>query len=57
MSFDSLYYLQELTNSVIPKVFVGTSTIILVITIVLWWMLFEKAGEAGWKAIIPFYNL
>ena len=22
-----------------------------------WWKMFEKAGEAGWKAIIPIYNL
>ncbi len=22
-----------------------------------WWMMFEKAGEDGWKAIIPIYNL
>lgn len=57
MSFDSLYYLQELTDSVIFKVFMGTSTIMLVITIISWWMLFEKAGEAGWKAIVPLYNL
>jgi len=21
-----------------------------------WWMMFEKAGEAGWKSIIPIYN-
>lgn len=21
------------------------------------WKMFEKAGEAGWKALIPFYNL
>lgn len=21
------------------------------------WKLFEKAGQAGWKALIPFYNL
>jgi len=21
------------------------------------WMIFEKAGEAGWKAIIPIYNI
>ncbi|UCG26461.1 MAG: signal peptidase I [Chloroflexota bacterium] len=21
------------------------------------WQIFEKAGEAGWKAIIPFYNI
>ena len=22
-----------------------------------WWKMFEKAGEAGWKAIIPIYNI
>jgi len=22
-----------------------------------WWKIFEKADEAGWKAIIPFYNI
>ena len=22
-----------------------------------WWMMFEKAGEAGWKSIIPIYNV
>lgn len=22
-----------------------------------WWKIFEKAGEPGWKAIIPIYNL
>ena len=21
-----------------------------------WWMIFTKAGQEGWKAIIPFYN-
>lgn len=21
-----------------------------------WWMIFSKAGEEGWKAIIPIYN-
>ncbi len=29
---------------------------ILVLTVA-WAMLFEKAGERGWKALIPFYNL
>jgi hypothetical protein len=27
-----------------------------VLLIVAWWKLFEKAGEHGWAAIIPFYN-
>jgi hypothetical protein len=22
-----------------------------------WWMIFTKAGEEGWKAIIPIYNV
>ena len=22
-----------------------------------WWMIFTKAGEAGWKAIIPIWNI
>lgn len=31
--------------------------ILIVLIIVANWKIFEKAGEAGWKAIIPFYNL
>lgn len=40
--------------------FFGTFLIIgiglLIVLIVIYWKLFEKAGEAGWKAIIPVYN-
>ncbi len=28
-----------------------------VIYIAMWWNIFEKANEAGWKCLIPFYNL
>jgi hypothetical protein len=28
-----------------------------VLVIIGWWKIFEKAGEAGWKAIIPIYNI
>lgn len=28
-----------------------------VLYIVAFWKVFEKAGEAGWKSIIPFYNI
>ncbi len=31
--------------------------IIWFIYIVAFWKVFEKAGEAGWKSIIPFYNM
>ena len=27
-----------------------------VLLVIAWWKLFTKAGEKGWKAIIPFYN-
>lgn len=30
--------------------------LVLLIVIISLWKIFEKAGEAGWKAIIPFYN-
>ena len=33
------------------------SLIIIVICIAAAWKVFEKAGEEGWKAIIPLYNL
>ena len=31
--------------------------VILVIAIVAFWNVFTKAGEAGWKSIIPIYNI
>ena len=27
-----------------------------VVAIISWWKLFEKAGEKGWKALVPFYS-
>lgn len=33
------------------------SLAIAVLAIVAMWKIFEKAGEPGWAAIIPFYNL
>ena len=38
----------------------GTSTfgiIWLIFQTIALWKVFEKAGEAGWKSLIPFYNL
>ncbi len=32
------------------------SLIVAVITLVAMWKVFEKAGKAGWKCIIPIYN-
>ncbi|WP_175956865.1 DUF5684 domain-containing protein [Schaalia sp. Marseille-Q2122] len=36
--------------------FLAGSLIATVLSIVGMWKLFEKAGEPGWAAIIPFYN-
>lgn len=33
------------------------SLIIYIILVIGMWKMFEKAGLAGWKAIIPFYNI
>lgn len=27
-----------------------------ILQVVAYWKIFEKAGEPGWKAIVPFYN-
>jgi hypothetical protein len=33
------------------------SLVFYIISVVAMWKMFEKAGEAGWKSIIPIYNL
>ncbi len=33
------------------------SLVFYIISVVALWKMFEKAGEAGWKSIIPLYNL
>jgi hypothetical protein len=33
------------------------SLVVLVIAIAAYWRIFTKAGEAGWKSIIPIYNI
>lgn len=51
--------IEELINKI------GTSALIVmfvfilaiaILVIVAMWKIFQKAGEPGWKAIIPFYN-
>lgn len=47
-------------NFVLKVITAGVSMVIGLISLVLlilsWWRLFEKAGEPGFKAIIPIYN-
>ncbi len=40
-------------NGVLVVVYIA----IIVLVVAGWWMIFAKAGEAGWKAIIPIYNV
>ena len=35
---------------------IGASLIVCVIMLIAVWKIFTKAGEAGWKCLIPFYN-
>ena len=36
---------------------VGVATLIVyILMIIAWWKIFTKAGEAGWKSLIPIYN-
>ncbi|MBX4210935.1 signal peptidase I [Candidatus Parcubacteria bacterium] len=37
--------------------FWGIGLIFLIVSIISMWKIFEKAGFAGWKSIIPIYNL
>lgn len=30
---------------------------LIVLSIVSWWKIFEKAGEPGWVSIVPIYNI
>lgn len=47
--FSSLYQLLFLTS-------ILTLTINFIISIIPWWMIFNKAGKAPWKAAIPIVN-
>lgn len=51
---------QTTTTSVDPTVFVVFGIIgfaVLVLTIAGMWKMFSKAGQPGWAAIVPFYNI
>ncbi len=45
------------TNYSVPPAVGFLYLVLVVIGIVAGWKVFEKAGEQGWKILIPFYNL
>lgn len=53
-----------MTDTAILGVFLGSMMILLVaavawyvLQVAAYWKIFTKAGEAGWKSLIPFYNM
>ena len=42
---------------VTSAVFVGIALLWYILQIVAYWRIFTKAGEAGWKSLIPIYNI
>ena len=38
-------------------IIVGIAIVIYILLIIAWWKIFKKAGQAGWKSIIPIYNV
>lgn len=45
------------TTSEVPSSSGWIGTVISILVIVAQWLIFQKAGEKGWKAIIPIYNV
>jgi hypothetical protein len=43
-------------SAIISPTFWVLYTLLLVVALVANWKIFEKAGEAGWKVLVPFYN-
>ena len=55
----SYYYMEEMLAALISgSIFLNIISLgISVVAIIAMWKIFVKAGEEGWAAIIPFYNL
>ena len=47
---------EDFANETLFMVLLVVSAVLLVVTIVGYWKVFEKMGEPGWKAIVPIYN-
>ncbi|MBQ2604685.1 MAG: DUF5684 domain-containing protein [Acutalibacteraceae bacterium] len=55
--YDTDYYYQYTTQSSSGNAFTNfLSFAMTVILIISYWKMFQKAGEQGWKAIVPLYN-
>lgn len=48
---------EEKFPEMIAFAFLGAGLLFILLLIASFWKVFEKAGEAGWKSLIPIYNL
>ncbi|MCR5430221.1 MAG: DUF5684 domain-containing protein [Eubacterium sp.] len=47
---------QTTVSSGVATAYLVIAIIICILTIIAMWKIFDKAGEKGWKSIIPIYN-
>ena len=60
----NFYYAVSAINSLINSsllwldyIFLTIISILLILSIISWWIFFERNNQKGWKVIIPFYNI
>lgn len=49
--------MEEALTSLAVTTFIITAIILSVLVIIAYWAIFQKAGEKGWKSIIPIYSV
>lgn len=58
--FDYLQsYLSTIHTSallILLAIILGVLLVFYIVIVIAWWRIFKKAGEPGWKSIIPFYD-
>ena len=56
MDYNSTMYVTDTASAGLGIGWMLAILAMAVLMIVAMWRIFAKAGEAGWKAVIPFYN-
>lgn len=56
MDYNSTVYVTDTASAGLSIGYVFALLLVAALMIVAMWKIFVKAGEEGWKAIIPFYN-
>lgn len=56
MDYNSTMYVTDTASAGLSIGYVLALLLVAALMIVAMWWIFAKAGEAGWKAVVPFYN-